>query len=509
MTPTPTLATSPAARPPADNGPRPSSVGAAVAALGQALEALQREVGPPGGGGGQPGDLAALVELLALGDRVQATTVALAERVLDDGRAMHATGLGLEGALALQTPTLYGERRRLASLAEGLRHRPVLAALWHRGQVSTATVTAIVAETRPLPAADQTDLDRRLWDLLPPDAVDGAGVVDGDRLVEQVRDAVNRRLPARAEQDERRVFERRFVSVQPAFDGSLSFYGQLDPEGGATFLEALQQAAPRPVLTDTDASAGADTPPADDHELQDAAAAPLGDPDRRLARNARGRQLADGLVALAEQYLAGPSARRARPRLYVWTDIATLTATQLEGQAARLLVATAPGRWALTPAASRRLANDADLQFILVDGTDILGVSAPTDTIPARVRAAVTARDQGCRFPRCRAPIHWCDLHHVKAREDGGHTIVENLVALCRRHHTAVTHRQWRLTMTPNGTVTVTRGRRRHTSQPPPAHSGDDPPPPPSDDPSGQCGAGPSPRSGADPPHPDGHDPPG
>jgi hypothetical protein len=122
---------------------------------------------------------------------------------------------------------------------------------------------------------------------------------------------------------------------------------------------------------------------------------------------------------------------------------------------------------AVTQEALRRLASDADLQFMIKDHGQTVGVSAPTSTIPARVRAAVAARDQGCRFPGCRMPIQFTDCHHVKAREDDGPTIISNLVALCRRHHTAVTEGRWKLTMTPDGTVTVRRGRRHATSDPP------------------------------------------
>jgi hypothetical protein len=44
---------------------------------------------------------------------------------------------------------------------------------------------------------------------------------------------------------------------------------------------------------------------------------------------------------------------------------------------------------------------------------------------------------------------------------------VGNLVALCRRHHTAVTDARWILTMTPDGHVKVRRGRHTATSDPP------------------------------------------
>jgi hypothetical protein len=139
---------------------------------------------------------------------------------------------------------------------------------------------------------------------------------------------------------------------------------------------------------------------------------------------------------------------------------------EVTSRTARLLTAVHGANPAVTQEALHRLASDADLQFVITDRGQVVGVSAPTSTIPARVRAAVAARDQGCRFPGCRMPIQFTDCHHVKPREDDGPTIISNLVALCRRHHTAVTEGRWKLTMTPDGTVTVRRGRRT----PPPTH---------------------------------------
>jgi hypothetical protein len=159
---------------------------------------------------------------------------------------------------------------------------------------------------------------------------------------------------------------------------------------------------------------------------------------------------------------------RPRTRAVVVLDIAHLTGDDTPtGRAARLLWRLHGTPPALTTAGARRLCDDADLQLLLTDGHTILGITAPTPTIPTRLREAVHARDQGCRFTGCHAPIAWCDLHHVTAREDGGPTIIENLVALCRRHHTAITTGRWTLSMTDDGTVTLRRGRTIHTTDPP------------------------------------------
>ena len=118
---------------------------------------------------------------------------------------------------------------------------------------------------------------------------------------------------------------------------------------------------------------------------------------------------------------------------------------------AQLLWRTARGPVSLTDAAVQRLACDATLRQVLTDGHDVLGVAAPVDAIPTRVRAALWARDAGCRFPGCRAPAQWTDGHHVRWRSKGGPTTIENLVLLCRRHHRAVHEGGWRLTFDARG----------------------------------------------------------
>ena len=66
----------------------------------------------------------------------------------------------------------------------------------------------------------------------------------------------------------------------------------------------------------------------------------------------------------------------------------------------------------------------------------------------AEVRRHVSARDGHCNFPGCGMPASRTDLDHVVAfdhrrPERGGLTTVENLQALCRRHHGLKTHGGW------------------------------------------------------------------
>ena len=52
------------------------------------------------------------------------------------------------------------------------------------------------------------------------------------------------------------------------------------------------------------------------------------------------------------------------------------------------------------------------------------------------IRRLLRTRDEHCRFPGCRRPAHRTDLDHTHDHAHGGHTAIDNLAHLCRRHHT-------------------------------------------------------------------------
>jgi len=486
----------------------PSLRDAAIALRGAARELLARVVD-----GSRPhgGELGGLLDLLAAIDTAQASAVELADQVLDRDTAERTAGLSLEALLAAHSRLTFGDRRTLTGLAELLRGMPNLRAAFQAGVVGFATLRAIASEARVLDAQQRASLDAGFADQ------DRLAAMDPDQQADAVAQEVARLRPKLAEKRELRRIERRYLHLAPDLDGGLTIQGELDPEAGSTLLAALDAAAPPPTA-DRDVTRGAADDPlmavatgalgadrrhdGDGHTAPDGAhggggstrnssdrlgqSCPAGrvrggsdtDDERRGASadavehptRTRARQRADALTAIAERFLAGGSdggARRARPRVLVWTDVNTMTGHDEVAAATRLLWSTVGAPVALTPAAARRLSSDAELRFVLHDDGQVLAVSGPVPTIPRRIRSAVTARDQGCRFPGCSAPIHWCDLHHVVAREEGGPTVVDNLVAVCRRHHTAVTQGRWRLSMTSDGTVTVKRGRRAATRLPP------------------------------------------
>ena len=77
-----------------------------------------------------------------------------------------------------------------------------------------------------------------------------------------------------------------------------------------------------------------------------------------------------------------------------------------------------------------------------------------SDSIPAHIRRAVLLRDRACAWPSCGRPAVHCDVHHLRHKQDGGETSVDNCVLVCQFHHDVCIHRRgWQLTLHPDGTT--------------------------------------------------------
>ncbi|MDN3495976.1 HNH endonuclease [Planococcus sp. APC 4015] len=61
-------------------------------------------------------------------------------------------------------------------------------------------------------------------------------------------------------------------------------------------------------------------------------------------------------------------------------------------------------------------------------------------------RIAIAARDGGCVWPSCTAPISWCEYHHTEHwSQDHGRTDVDDGVPLCRNCHLRLHNQKWRI----------------------------------------------------------------
>jgi len=216
--------------------------------------------------------------------------------------------------------------------------------------------------------------------------------------------------------------ERRFLSLSQTLDGVFYINGRFDSEGGAILQTALN-ALGGPPMPD----------------------------DKRTPKQRR----ADLLVELARQQLDGgnlPEVGGQRPHLAVTVSMATL-ANHPGSPAADL-------EWAqpIPAETARRLACDAAITPVFLGSeSDQPQAGQTSRSISGSQRKALVVRDKGCRFPGCDRPADWTDAHHLKHWADGGKTVMDNLVLLCRRHHRMVHEEGWQLVITAEGDIAAIR----------------------------------------------------
>lgn len=125
-----------------------------------------------------------------------------------------------------------------------------------------------------------------------------------------------------------------------------------------------------------------------------------------------------------------------------------------------------------TDVARRLAAGDARWRHILVEAGSgaVLDVGTRSYRPSASIDRHVRLRDGSCRFPGCLVPARECDLDHLVPFPLGS-TSVDNLHALCRRHHRLKHESGWEVGAvpghglrwtSPSGTVAVTYPEQRY-----------------------------------------------
>jgi hypothetical protein len=149
----------------------------------------------------------------------------------------------------------------------------------------------------------------------------------------------------------------------------------------------------------------------------------------------------------------------------------TVNATTLTG--ADDLPALLDNHGPLHPDIARTLAGHATSWTRLF--LDPTGFVTRTDTYQptAGMRRYLQARDQHCRFPGCRMPIHRTETDHTLDWAKGGPTSLNNLAHLCKTHH-ALKHpdipdpHRWTARQLPDWTIQWTSPTgTTHTDRPP------------------------------------------
>ncbi len=180
---------------------------------------------------------------------------------------------------------------------------------------------------------------------------------------------------------------------------------------------------------------------------------PMDDPAEKLTP---ARQRADAFAEILRRYLDSGEASvegGERPHLSLHVNAADLARSKSAHEwvnpdgGSDLFgdkdIARLPHTGPLSIATARRIACDCHLTPIVMDDGVPLNLGRTSRTVSKKQRRALIARDHGCAFPGCGAPPAHCEGHHVKHWADGGPTDLDNLVLLCRYHHTLLHHSHW------------------------------------------------------------------
>ena len=272
---------------------------------------------------------------------------------------------------------------------------PRVAAAFRAGKIGSQHVSVIC---RAMGQIGKTCLNRTGTELELVRAAQESDPYSLNRYFKQLRYEADQEAGVVAEEDER---ERRWLNLTRTLDDTYRIEGELDSENGTALKTAMRALIGRPRKDD-------DRSPA--QRRCDA----LGELSRRL------------MSAGALPTLSGH-----KPQVVV---VATLETLRLEPGSPMAQLDW--GGALVSGQTARRIAEDADLTPVLVDGKgEILHVGRPTRTVPARVRKALNLRDRHCQTPGCDVEAERCIPHHRRHVADGGLSILPNLELQCDAHH--------------------------------------------------------------------------
>ncbi len=331
-----------------------------------------------------------------------------------------------------------GTAREHVRVARALLGIPVIRAEFAAARLSYAKVRALTRIATPATEAGLAEL---------------AGPMTGNQLE---RFARAHRQCSRADDAAARV--RRRLTWRFEDDGSLAGSFRLPPLAGAVLLKALRAAAGDPAQPGEGEAEGGGTPgvPAE------TAAAPG---ERVVATSS---DLADALLVVAESFLAGKVAGADDAEVYQVVLHVGTDAIPAAGVSAETPPDAPPGPRPGDPADPARC-HVEDGAAISITTAQMIGCTAALSWMArgaggavldlgrrrrrpsAAIRTAARERDQGrCRYPGCES--RRVDLHHIRHWANGGPTSLDNLVSLCKRHHTAVHDRGYLIAARPGGT---------------------------------------------------------
>jgi hypothetical protein len=313
------------------------------------------------------------------------------------------------------------------------------------GEISTAHATAIAREAasalnKGLPESVIFELEER--------AIAYSEFHTPTQVGNLVRSVIAKATPREFEEIVEEARENRTVTCYKDIDGMSTVVAILPAEGAQIVMNALEafilagdgHHANNSNNNVGNSDAGRDS---DDDEIHPR--------DGRSKENKR----ADALIEIASRYLASSLSEltpQGRPlTVNVTIDLPTLLGlAENPGELA--------GYGAIPASVAREIAADAKWKRFITEPLtgNLLDFGRESYLPPQALRDFLIARDRRCRFPGCRRSAHLSDLDHAQSWESGGETSLQNLGALCRRHHRLKTHGGWKIESFSDGSCTWT-----------------------------------------------------
>ena len=315
-----------------------------------------------------------------------------------------------------------------------VNHLPQTCSALATGEISPAHATVIAKETA---SAIRDGLSEFAIFSIEERAISHAEFHTPSQVAQKVRTAIAKFAPEAFEEVVEKARDSRRVNCYNDIDGMSTVVAILPAEDAQTVMKAIEAFIIRSDRMDAQGS----------HSTSDR----INPKDARSADMKR----ADALTAIAGFALASKSedvALHRRPiTINVTIDLPTLLGlSENPGQLA--------GYGAIPASVARALASDGKWRRFITDPQTgvLLDYGRQMYEPPQGLIDFLIARDRTCRFPGCRRSAALSDLDHAQSWEDGGTTSLDNLGALCRRHHQLKTHGGWKIESRSDGSCTWT-----------------------------------------------------
>jgi hypothetical protein len=304
------------------------------------------------------------------------------------------------------------------------------------GEISTAHANAIARETtsalnRGLPESVIFEIENR--------AISYAEFHTPSQVANLVRKVIAERQPEEFEEVVASAREMRRVTCFDEADGMSTIIALLPAHEAKIVMSSLEAFIYRKKQShaaNSTKSAGAHSAVSD---FETSRLAAVANSDEILTKD---MERADALAAIASQYLASTeedvTPQRRPLTVNVTIDLPTLLGlAENPGELA--------GYGAIPASVAREIASDARWRRFITEPMtgNLLDLGRESYIPDQALRDFLIARDRTCRFPGCRRSAILSDLDHAESWDSGGSTNVENLGALCRRHHKLKTHHGW------------------------------------------------------------------